>query len=152
MAHTLFPHQEQALRYAQQRDHIALFMEMRLGKSVVAIRWAQPFHGRRLVVAPLSTLKGWEQELRDEGETDVVWLTGISARARASLVTTAAHRWHLINYEALRSWHDAPSIRWSCLIVDESTRIRNPKALITKMLTRKFFDVPHRAILTGLPN
>jgi SNF2 family DNA or RNA helicase len=153
---TLFPHQEDALKYAVTREHVALFMEMRLGKSVVSIRWAKPLlqpagQGGAMIVAPLSTLKGWERELHDEGETDVVWLTGCSVAERTKRAS-APHSWYLINYESLRGWKDGYQIPWSVLILDESTRIRNPKAQITKLVNRRYFDVPHRAILSGLPN
>ena len=140
------------MAYAASRDHIALFMEMRLGKSIVSIRWAAPFTGRRLVVAPLSTLRGWERELVQDGRAPIVWLTGCDAKTRVGRAAGTRDGWFLINYEALRAWKGAHYIPWSTVILDESTRIRNSKALITKVLTRKFSDVPHRAILTGMPN
>jgi SNF2 family DNA or RNA helicase len=37
-------------------------------------------------------------------------------------------------------------------VVDESTRIRNPKAQITKLLCKRAGHITHRAILSGLPN
>jgi SNF2 family DNA or RNA helicase len=42
-------------------------------------------------------------------------------------------------------------IGWDAVILDESTKIRNPTARITKQLTRKLDHVRLRAILTGLP-
>jgi hypothetical protein len=41
MPKSFWPHQEQAMAYALERDRIALFMEMRCGKTPVAVRWAK---------------------------------------------------------------------------------------------------------------
>jgi hypothetical protein len=58
--------------------------------------------------------------------------------------------WFLINYEALRP--DILDQPWDGIIIDESTRIRNPKANITKLLLNHTDHVKHKAMLTGLPN
>src|SRR6185295_1715640 len=78
--HALFPHQQQALDYARPLHQIALFMEMRLGKCAVVIRWAK-HHGlqRGLLIAPLSTLAGkqnWQGELARE-QVPALYLPGI---------------------------------------------------------------------------
>lgn len=52
-------------------------------------------------------------------------------------------------------WRDVPDLGylpWGAVILDESTRIKNPKAQITKVCTRGFRFAEHRSILTGLPN
>ena len=49
MLRKLMPHQADALAYANQNSAIALFMEMRLGKTLVAIRWAQEQAKHRLL-------------------------------------------------------------------------------------------------------
>lgn len=144
------------MQYAEPRDHIALFCEMRLGKTVVAIRWAQkhlvPTLGGVLVVAPLTVLAGWENELHEEGEDDIVWLNRLSDAQRFQTSVNEAHRWYLMNYESLWRWKQAAHVPWSVVICDESTRIRNAQAKITKFVNQKLSDVPHRAILSGLPN
>lgn len=150
---TLFPHQRAALAYAAKRSRIALYMEMRLGKTLVAIRWAMQHKlDRVLMVAPMSVLSGWVDELLAEGVrvSDIHWLLGSAAERRliAGEIDTG---WALINYEGLRTVPDVLKLPWSGLILDESTRIRNPKAQITKVLLRDAPHIMHRAILSGLP-
>lgn len=166
--HKFVKHQRAAARYARERSAIALFMEMRLGKSPVAIRWAQAQRPSRvLLVAPLSTLLGslnWQGELRREG----IHATMVASMARAArmsllcevvwrrnkrrLVTRYRDGWFGINYEALRVHPDVLAQDWDVIICDESTRIRNPQAQITKLLIKHTGHINARAVLSGLPN
>jgi hypothetical protein len=158
-----FPHQKQALQYTEGRRKIALFMEMRLGKSMVTIRWAKAQGLKRvLLIGPLTTLLGetqWEGALKDEGVTDIVALprvkknewhrhywtwTGMTRRRRPG--------WFLIHYEALLNTPEILSQPWDGIVVDESTRIRNPKAKLTKLLHNQTAHIRCKAILSGLPN
>jgi SNF2 family DNA or RNA helicase len=155
MAHlrTLFPHQMRALEYARQRSRIALFMEMRLGKTAVAIRWARDRKlDRVLVLGPSSVLPGWIDELMIEGvrASDIHYLTG-STHARLSIAQEIDTGWALTNYEAIRLQPQLLGLNWDALILDESTRIRNPKAQVTKLILAHARDITHRAVLSGMP-
>lgn len=124
---------------------------MRLGKCIVAIRRLlldKPEHV--LIVAPNSALGGWEDELALEGETDVGYLSGTTIERRAAL--QEHHRWCLFDKEGWRWLPEVANERWDAVILDESTFIKNPKAKVTKFYLRNFRRVPHRWILTGLPN
>ena len=149
----LMPHQEDALRYAKASSYVALFLEMRLGKTLVAIRWALHQTQRQiLIVAPKSVLPVWEKELQMEGVAfDQVCSIKGNKSLRISQANSRNYRVFLINFESLRATPELCFIPWECLIIDESTKIRNPKAQITKLLTKKFREVPARAILSGLP-
>lgn len=157
----LFPHQQYALDYATKRHSIALFMEMRLGKSAVAIRWllgqTLPKPRRVLLVGPVSVLPGWIDELQLEGvhPSRIRWLTGrVEDRYTQVMLDQDLGwpTWYLINYEGLlRGGKLFSHIRWDGIVLDESTRIRNPKAKITKLLRTRFAAVPYKAVLSGLP-
>lgn len=149
----LYPHQAAAMEYAKDRRDVALFMEMRLGKTVVAIRWAP---GERvLVVAPLTVIPGWVRELRIESIPDnqIHELTGsyLQRIEKSKAFVPGVQNWYLINYEGLRVCPELADTDWSTVICDESTRIRNPKAQITKLIVRRFGRAVNRAILSGLP-
>ena len=47
----LMPQQKLALQYATKRARIALFMAMRLGKSLVAIRWTEAASLKRIFLS-----------------------------------------------------------------------------------------------------
>jgi len=164
MPKVFWPHQDQAWAYAKDRDRIALFMEMRCGKTPVAIRWAaskvKP-GGVILVLGPVEVLDDWIDELRDEGETRILHAAGMAAPDRLELIETVRtyqgreRLWVLFNYDAIRA-SKATFLEqvdtWDCVIADESTKLRNPKAKTTKFVTKLGARVPYRAILSGLPN
>ena len=191
----LLPYQKPVMDYARSRSRIALFMDMRLGKTIVTIHWARERKLRRvLLVAPQPTLVGrdmWEGELQRAGfpvtmlhtipdkadrlaRAEWQWLpikaavaVGIEARfhdasepllpfefaqATVGMKRKRATGWFGINYEALRTMPELLDLPWDAIVLDESTRIRNPKAQITKLIVRNTGHVEHRAILSGLPN
>lgn len=161
----LYPYQKKALAWAEQRDRIALFMQMRLGKTVICIRWVKFKNAKRvLVLAPLSVIPVWHKELQDEG---IASSMVVGDRAQKLEALNLPVKWFLMNYEGLLSADAGNSdvelrkkriangivdLNWDCVILDESTRARNPKAKLTKAIVNGFQDVKYRAILTGSPN
>jgi len=147
---TPMPHQNSFLDWARRRLRVPCFMEMRLGKSLSVKWWAQSFSPENvLIVGPLSTLSSWQDELDLEGIVPIV----LSGKSSARLVTSRAYSgWFLINYEGLRLAPEIADEPWDAVILDESTRIRNPRAQITKLCLNSFGHVPNRAVLSGLPN
>ena len=152
--HTFRPHQDRALAYAVPRSRIFLAMEMRTGKTPVTIRWAKARNLRRiLVVAPLTTLNpGWVEELKEEQIKHIHVLSEVKKSERLKILKKPG--WHLINYEYLRAnpeMLDCFNRDDDGVVLDESTRIRSPKAGITKVMLRHT-NVEHRALLSGMPN
>lgn len=155
-------HQIRADEYCKTHPNPALFMQMRLGKTLVAIRHTQSImHPRRvmsgLVVAPLTVLEAWERELKREGEKYLA-AYGLNSRERGVTLEMGCNHglperlWVLTNYEAVRASMESVTYPWDVVIVDESTKIRNPKAQIAQLMCEGFRQVPHRMILSGLPN
>lgn len=138
------PYQTRAFEYACSRKTIALFMEMRLGKTMVAIRWADRIPGRKLVLAPLTVLQTWEEELYKEEKKKSEVFSGRDVRYFTD-------GWVLLNYEALLSNKIICNVNWAAVLCDESTKIRNPQAQISKLAAEQFPHVQYRAILSGLP-
>ena len=107
MAYQPTPWQKPALRYTKKTTHPALWMQQRLGKSLVAvatIRRYQPRNGeqlRVLIVAPESALDGWEEALDIFDEHDRVRLTG--SRERRFRLLDECHTWTLMNKDGWRS-------------------------------------------------
>lgn len=130
-------------------------MEMRLGKSLCAIRYLKQVRPdiRVLILAPYSPLEGWRAELITEGieQRDIhFWYASIADRKALLVDTENSDGWFLINKEAapalcLEDYH------WDAVIIDESTFIANPKAIITKWALSFAFTVSIRIILTGTP-
>jgi len=163
----MLKHQRTAFNYALKQTHPALFMEMRLGKCLVAIRRIKlytpvfPSLGLRvLIVAPSSALESWNRELKYEGESHVFFLTGNKETRGKTLLDNgfgSAHPkncWYLINKEGFLALPQIASrhyVEWDAVVLDESF-IRNPRAKVTQFYTHHFRSVPHRWLLTGTPN
>jgi len=176
----LMPHQQDALRWLTTDSvrHPAWLMDMRLGKSLTAIRTVQGWYPTPtttpmpiLVLAPLTVLNAWRLELTEERETFIL-STGLSPEKRRFRMQWAfkptayrppsrpihpatplyQRRWVLLNYEALRADPTIAAMAWKVVIADESTTFRNPSAQISKVMTKGFRMVPHRMILSGLPS
>lgn len=154
----LYGYQQSALNWAATRNRVAFFLEMRLGKTILTIRWVeQKALQKILVICPLSVVWTWQQELFSEGISSTP-LIG-TQQEKKILLEEQSSRWYIINYEGIYTHWNGRSIpslisqcHWDCVILDESTYIRNPKAIRTKMCKKQFAQTPHRAILSGLPN
>lgn len=156
--HTLRPHQEQALAYAKNRSRIFLAMEMRTGKTPVTIRWAKARKLRRvLVIAPLSTINpGWVEELQEEmiPNNEIFVLSETPKKQRLDTVHRHRRGWFLVNYEYVRGYPEILELLDNDrdgVVLDESTRIRSPKAQVTKAIIDNT-HTEHRALLSGMPN
>lgn len=144
-------YQCKALSYINRMKHAALFLEMRLGKTLIVIRWirSHPEIKRILVVCPYSAFFSWKNELRLEGEPSPQELIGDWQQRSAKLY--ALRKWYLINKEGHLVLPNINKILWDVIILDESTFIKNPKTKISKFFIENFRQVSHRIILTGTP-
>ncbi len=147
----------EAFKYTLREQHPALLMEMRLGKTLVAIRRInlyQPRHSRDglrvLVVAPNPALDSWEIELNKEGESDIVYLHGTKAQRKKILKQKC--KWTLFNKEGHRALPEISEIDWDAVVLDESTFVKNAKTKVTKYFIKHFRECPHRWIMTGRVN
>ncbi|RMC19079.1 hypothetical protein DUI87_03683 [Hirundo rustica rustica] len=123
--------------YANKRGCI-LGDDMGLGKTI------QTF----LIVAPLSVLYNWKDELDTWGYFKVSVLHGSKKDDDLSRIKQGKCEVALTTYEILRLYLDEfNSIEWSAVIVDEAHRIKNPKAQITQ--TMKSLKCCVRIGLTG---
>ncbi len=149
----LWPHQQEALDYCMAHEHKALFLQMRLGKSLVVIRSIiaeSPLEHRTLIVAPSSALGPWEDELHLEGQKSIQFLQG--TRTRRGQLLNKPKRWNLINKEGFLALPELKDKWWDAVVLDESPFIKSPSSQVTKFFCKWFRNVPHRYILTGTPN
>lgn len=134
---------------------MAGFLEMRLGKTLVAIRVIKLYKplGQQLhilVVAPNAALGAWVRELGMEGEESLALLNKGTRQARLKLLEEN-RKWNLMNKEGWEVLPETAYMDWDAVVLDESIFIKNPKASVTKWYVNRFADVPHRWILSGLP-
>jgi SNF2 family DNA or RNA helicase len=143
------PHQTAVVEWAVARDAFALFLEMRLGKCFVFLEWFRRRRpGRALIVAPLSVCQTWVEEATESGIAAKI-VRGTDEDIREAFESGVALV--VTNYDLLtrRGFH---RFDWDVVVLDESTRIRNPQSALTKHVLKHFRSVPCRVILSGLPN
>jgi hypothetical protein len=158
------PHQAIALASPQlENDYAGLFMDMRLGKSLVLLRWLKMKEATNtLLVAPDLPLADWESECeREEVAFERIRGTKKKRLERVEYwkrrILDAVYTYGYIpfvvavTYETLRVTPELLELPWDCVALDESTHIKNPKAAITKLLLRKCSNFHNRAVLAGLP-
>ncbi|XFG03240.1 hypothetical protein AB1E19_006864 [Capra hircus] len=88
-----------------------------------------------LIVAPLSVLYNWKDELDTWGYFRVTILHGNKKDSELIRVKQRKCEIALTTYETLRLCLDElNSLAWSAIIVDEAHRIKNPKARVTEIM------------------
>lgn len=146
----LRPYQQEVFEWAVPRNNIALFLKMRMGKTILAIRWFEARgHKRVLIICPLAVVPTWQDELEKEGIEAVV----LHQRYGKELIAELSDVDKLVavtHYEAIRH-QDYGQWNWDCVILDESPRIRKPDIKLTRNVVNYFADVPNKAILSGCP-
>lgn len=156
--HEAFPYQMDAVRAVKDLPYAAIFHEQGLGKTKIAIDlaliWLQTdIVDTVLVVTKKSLVNNWCSEIAAHCHITPHVLSGNRRRNSASLNSPVLL--YVTNYEVITS--NAPTIklflqtcRVGC-ILDESQKIKNPEAA----LTRTFHDVAsafeRRIIMTGTP-
>lgn len=158
----MFPHQEVGSRYLLENWGGALFMGMRTGKSLTLvdaiIRGGIFPH---LVLCPVSVMATWENEFLEEGlRPSEIHL--VREGDRASQLVRPAPLVTVLNFETVRKSRalrvreglpDALELpNWAGVTVDESYRIANPEATVTREILRSGRPPGQfRAILSGSP-
>ena len=145
------PHQVQALKFCMSKQYPGLFMDMRLRKNSVIIRTIKLWQCQRiLITGPYSVFSGWIGDLEIDRENSVSVLSGNRKSCLKKL--NPLSRWTLINKEGYTRIPEIAKINWDCVVIDESTSIKNPKPAITKFYLENFRETKHRVIMTGYPD
>jgi SNF2 family DNA or RNA helicase len=155
-----FKHQSYALQDPRfEYQNLELLWEMRLGKTFIAVRWCLSKNPSKiLVLAPFSALGGWEKEIKLSSPSAKAGIESLylikSSKKRLQTVRQPKPEktWFLLNYEGLRANPSLADLPWDAVVLDESTTIKAPSSQITRLVRDRLAHVPHRAILSGLPN
>lgn len=110
----LYPHQEQSLLQTRNKNRVAYYLDMGLGKTYVASEKAKELNKPVLVVCQKSKIKDWVEHFQ----------------ANYDLPVTVINYELIWRREAYRSWTDFT------LILDESSQIKNEAAERTKFILK----------------
>jgi len=161
---TLYKHQSDAIAFAiKNGGKIALFHEPGLGKTLTALEifkhYRQQDSGlRMLVVCPLSLINAaWGEDTKKFTSFKYLPYSEVKnvGRGRPGCILDADVVG--INYESLivksrfKEIHGLLAAGSWMLVVDESSRMKNPKSMTTKALLQLAPWAKHRVIASGTP-
>ena len=119
-------------------------MEMGLGKTLVALRYCKYLSTRKvLIVAPLSTFYGWQQEIGIEYSSTAIELLGTPPERSRALNRKSI--FYILNKKGIWSIPKILLYNWDMVILDESDFIKAPpkknksKRFGTRPNTSRFF-------------
>ena len=158
VTHEAFAYQLEAVNAVKDLEYAAIFHEQGLGKTKVAIDLIVHWLAHRqldtaLIVVKKGLLDNWQRELASHSQLRPRVLT--TNRSGNFYVFNSPARVMLAHYEAVRAEKERMQLflrtRNVGVILDESTKIKNPDAA----LTRTFLDLAHlftrRVIMSGTP-
>lgn len=155
---TAFPYQAQAFMTLKDLDYSAIFHEQGLGKTKIAIDlmlyWLQKRDiDTAMVVTKKQLVKNWENEFAVHTHIKPKVLS--SNKADNFYVLNSPAKVIITNFETLSTDKSRIALFLKCrnvaIIIDESTKLKNPDAKLTK----DFFELAPlfkiRTIMTGTP-
>ena len=153
-----FPYQQEAFEAVKDLDYSAIFHEQGLGKTKIAIDLLLYWLEKRdidtvLIVTKKQLIRNWENEFAFH--THIKPQTLSSNRADNFFVLNSPSRVIITNFETIAGEEERICLflksRNVAIIIDESTKIKNPGA----KLTQSFFHLAPlfkiRTIMTGTP-
>jgi len=146
-----YAHQKKAVQLAALFNSYALFMETGTGKTLVAIKLMEYWGVPAMVVAPLSTIESvWKREIEKWSElrSTILWQNLKDFDKNFDV--------YLINYEQFKILSSKSKIpiekKVQCLIIDESSKMKNPQSQITKTILKYKNNIKYRLVLSGTPS
>lgn len=125
----LYPHQQKALDMTQDKNRVAYYLDMGLGKTFVATEKAKQLGSKIiLIVCQKSKLEDWKAHYEEyyTEYTPIIY--------KDILQTIKPNTVVIINYELLVRRKELKNLRDFTLILDESSYIKNDKAQRSKFI------------------
>ncbi len=166
----LMKHQKMIVEFCRDKKYSAIFADYGTGKTLCALRLIDilPRMRKILVVSSKTAiLSTWPDEIRKHSNFKYVHLLGYPRKKIQMLRLGLRHSYmaetsyasdvsaptiFLINFDGVRNIASIlQEIGFDMVIVDESTKIKSPRALRTKVLWSITRHARRRIIMTGFP-
>ena len=150
----LHPYQERVIELAKTMPHLGLFLEPGLGKTVttLTILSDSPSSKRTLIVAPKKIAENvWAQECQKWEHLQHIKVAKVigTPKQRLSALNSASQIF-IVNLENLK-WLLDLNPKFDILVIDESSRFKDPSTQRFKALKKNLKTFQRRIILTGTP-
>ena len=151
-----FHHELVAFMFGLLLERCGLFMDMGTGKTcsaidIAAYRTQRGDVEQSLVLCPTTVLYNWEREVGKFSNLNAEVLYG-PLSDRIDRLMSSDKEFLITNYEIVRKLFPyiidkAPGM----VILDESTRVKNPQAAVTKAVSSICRGMPYKLLLSGQP-
>lgn len=148
----LYKHQKEAVNKALNEDGYGLFLDTGCGKTLCGIEIAKHL-GKTLVLCPLSIIEtAWIDDCKKfYPELKIVNCWSNSKQKRIDALNTDADI-YVMNYESFKILkNEIRKKDFKCMIVDESSVMKNMKSQITTDILSCVEFIPRRYVLSGCP-
>jgi SNF2 family DNA or RNA helicase len=152
-----YKHQIQAFKLAIQYEEFAFLMDMGTGKSACIIAacnyWGETYRATNVVIViPKTAIDAWRNQLDIHSVLDYNFIDitqGTYEKRKAKLVSKPGMNYAVINYDSLKSFEKEFKEWAHTVVLDESHKIKNHKAIRAKVAHRLGLSVSFRLIATG---
>jgi SNF2 family DNA or RNA helicase len=150
----LHNYQKDIIEKAKFVPSMGLFLEPGLGKTATTLTIiAEQFKGTTLIIAPKRVAETVWQEETQKWEhlkhLKIAKILGTPSQRLAALKSSS--NVYLVNLENLIWLLDQPKMQFNNLIIDESSRFKDPSTKRFKALKKHLKNFERRIILTGTP-
>ena len=147
-------HQVDMISKALIMRYYAYFAEMGTGKTQAAINTYELLDKKHningLIIAPKTVLESWGEEIEKNSNYSYVILNGNKRKKTKDL--TKPYKLTILNYETFLSLPEQEYwSKFDMVVLDESSKIKNPKAQRTKLIIQLFSSTSYKLILSGTP-
>ena len=149
----LYKYQKDVINKALNNEGYGLFLDTGCGKTICGLEIAKHL-GKTLILCPLSVIEtAWVEDCNNfYPELKIINCWGSSKSERIKLLNSEADI-YVMNYERFKILkHIISNMNFKCMIVDESSVMKNMKSQITTDIMSMIDIIPRRFVLSGTPN
>ena len=146
-------YQKDIVNKALNHEGYGIFMDTGTGKTVCALEIAKHL-GKTLVLCPLSVIEtAWIDDCHKfYPDLKIVNCWGENRKQRYKALETNSDV-YVMNYESFKLLkNEIAKMNFECMIVDESSAMKNMTAQITSEILSMIDIIPRRYVLSGTPN
>ncbi|MEL3959427.1 DEAD/DEAH box helicase [Caldifermentibacillus hisashii] len=148
----LYKYQRQIVNQALNYGSYGIFAEVGTGKTIMSLEITN-YYKKTLVICPLSIIENsWINDCNKfYPNKKIISLWDKSKKKRLKRLQEEADI-YIINFEGVRLiFNELLKSNFDCLIVDESSKLKDQKSQISQLVLKLSEHIPHRFMLSGTP-